>query len=1406
MELKFNPFLCPARLVAALALLSALPAAQAANGTWTGGNSTLWADTLNWSGGTVAGSTSANADIATFNSGTYANSPTAVNNYFLGGLSFGGSNGAITISTGINANRLNVDSGGIQVASGSSGAVTIGTASSAQGINLTASQAWTNNSTSLLTINRASVDDLAAAGTYTVTINGSGSGGVNVPGAIHDSTGNTSNATRNVAVIINSTGGATNFASGSTYSGGTTLTAGTLQIGVASVGSVGNITSSAIGTGTLALNGGTLSSGSGVARTILNALTIGGDVTLGDATNTGALTFSADAAIGSSNRILTTASAATFSGNITGTGGITKAGSGTLTYNGTTSNTYSGLTTVGAGSLTLAKTATVDAIAGDVLVNGTGNLTLGASDQIKNTSKVEIATGGTFNIGALTETVNGVKLTGGTITGSAGGVLTSTTAFDFQSSTNVTGSLAGTAGANKTTSGTVTFTGSNANTYTGLTTVSAGTLSLNKSAAVDALAADVLVNGTGTLTLNSANQIKDTANVEVATGGTFGIGGNNETVNGVKLTGGTITGTSSNLTSTTAFDFQSGTSSANLAGTAGATKTTSGTVTLSGANIYSGGTTLTAGTLQIGVASVGSVGAITSSAIGTGGLTLNGGTLSSGSGTARSILNAVTIGGNVTLGDGSNSGALTFSADANLGSSTRILTTASAVTFSGNITGTGGITKQGSSTLTFNGTTSNTYNGLTTVSSGTLTLAKTAGNAIAGNVLVNGGDVSVTVAGTQIADTATVEVSSGNFTIGNGLNETVATVKLTGGNIIAGNATSILTASTLFDLQSGTNTAILAGAGNATKSTSGTILLSKANTYSGGTTLTAGTLQIGVANVGSVGNITSSAIGTGTLALNGGTLSSGDTTARTILNALTIGGDVTLGNANTGALTFSADADLGGATRTLNTGNGSGATFTGIVSNGGIIKNGNGTLIIGSGNSTYSGGTTLNAGTLSFGTAKTGSVGNITSSSLGTGSLTLNGGTLTASSNAARSILNAVTVGGDVTFGDGVSNAILNFAAGIDLGGATRTLTIVTSSVTFSGVVANGGLTTAGNTLVLTVANTYTGATTINSGTLQIGSGGTGGSIDSTSSVTNNGALIYNRNNSFSASYAIGGTGTLEKQGNGTLTLTGSNGYTGATTITAGTLQVGAGTDAGSIANTSAITNNGSLVYNVGSGVRTLAAPISGTGSLTQNSSDGSLTLTGNNSFSGTTTVNGTLELKTSSGSALGQTSGITVNSGGTLLLSQSNQINNSATMGLAGGTIKFGSAVSEGSSGLVGVGALTLTANSTLDFNSLAGTITFSSFTPGAFTLAITNWTNGSSHLIFNQDESGALSSFTLNGGTAFQTSLGGGFYEIGITAVPEPGTIAAGLVLLGFVAWRERKRLTSLVRTKSHTGKMIS
>jgi autotransporter-associated beta strand protein len=399
-----------------------------------------------------------------------------------------------------------------------------------------------------------------------------------------------------------------------------------------------------------------------------------------------------------------------FSGIISDGGLTVTAGVGVtnarITLTGASANTYTGLTTVSAGGLTLSKTA-VNAIAGNVLVDGTGTLTLGASDQIINTSSVEVAAG-TLALATFNETVNNLKLTGGTIT-STTGVLTSSTAYDFQSSGNVAGILAGTAGANKTTAGTVTFSGGNANTYTGLTTVSAGSLVLSKTAGVVALAGDALVNG-GTLQISRDNQIVDTANLEVATGGTFALGGNTDTVNGVKLTGGAITGTGTNgiLTSITAYDLQSGSSSAVLAGTAGATKTTAGTVTLTKANTYSGGTTLSDGTLQLG----------NNTALGTGTVALNGGTLSSDGTANRTILNAVTIGGNVILGNATNDGRLNFSAGVDLGATDRTLTTASSVAFNGAVSGNGGITKAGSATLTLS--TNNSYLGNTVLSEGSL--------------------------------------------------------------------------------------------------------------------------------------------------------------------------------------------------------------------------------------------------------------------------------------------------------------------------------------------------------------------------------------------------------------------------------------------------------------------------------------------------------------------------------------------------------------------------------------------------------------------------------------------------------------------------------------------------------------
>ena len=87
---------------------------------------------------------------------------------------------------------------------------------------------------------------------------------------------------------------------------------------------------------------------------------------------------------------------------------------------------------------------------------------------------------------------------------------------------------------------------------------------------------------------------------------------------------------------------------------------------------------------------------------------------------------------------------------------------------------------------------------------------------------------------------------------------------------------------------------------------------------------------------------------------------------------------------------------------------------------------------------------------------------------------------------------------------------------------------------TMSGVIRNttgtaGLIKTGVGTLTLTAANTYNGDTTISAGTLSIGSGGATGSIANASGVTNNAAMIINRSNDLTAGYAIGGTGTLDK-------------------------------------------------------------------------------------------------------------------------------------------------------------------------------------------------------------------------------------------------------------------------------------
>lgn len=237
-------------------------------------------------------------------------------------------------------------------------------------------------------------------------------------------------------------------------------------------------------------------------------------------------------------------------------------------------------------------------------------------------------------------------------------------------------------------------------------------------------------------------------------------------------------------------------------------------------------------------------------------------------------------------------------------------------------------------------------------------------------------------------------------------------------------------------------------------------------------------------------------------------------------------------------------------------------TYDGVISGTGAVQQ-TGSAAIFTGNNTYTGGTTISAGTLYLG----------------------NGGT-----------------SGWIT-GDVVNNGVLAFNH--------------SDAITFGGVISGtGGVNQiGGGTLVLTGANAYSGTTAITTGVLEIGNGGTTGAI--VGNVDNNGTLVFNRADTFVFGGTISGNGTLKQIGAGTLIVTGANTLSGATIVSFGTLQVGSGGTSGSIAGN--IIDNASLVFDR-SGITAVAGDISGTGTLRQNGV-GTLVLNGTNTYTGLTTV-----------------------------------------------------------------------------------------------------------------------------------------------------------------------------------------
>lgn len=200
---------------------------------------------------------------------------------------------------------------------------------------------------------------------------------------------------------------------------------------------------------------------------------------------------------------------------------------------------------------------------------------------------------------------------------------------------------------------------------------------------------------------------------------------------------------------------------------------------------------------------------------------------------------------------------------------------------------------------------------------------------------------------------------------------------------------------------------------------------------------------------------------------------------------------------------------------------------------------------------------------------------------------------------------------------------------------------------TFSGVLSGSAslLKETSGTLVLTGANTFTGTTTISAGTLQIGSGGTTGSLGAVA-ISNSGSLVFSRSDAITWAGTLSGTGSLTKSGTNTLTLTGDHSFSGPTVISGGVLEIGSGGTTGSLGS-GPVTSSGTIRFN-----RSTASSFSGTitGGSFAKLGAGTLTLSGNNSFgtgtltfgSGTTNVG---YLRLAHGKALGNYSKISLSS-----------------------------------------------------------------------------------------------------------------------------------------------------------------
>ncbi|RVU19818.1 beta strand repeat-containing protein [Methylobacterium oryzihabitans] len=1280
--------------------------------------------------GTVAGSLT-NASSAT-NDGTIAgpvvNSGTFVNRGTAGALT--STAGSVT-STGTFTGAATITGGSLVLGSGSllDGALTNGATVTAQG---RIAGPVTNLAGASFTLSGplADLTALSNAGTVSLAGNGLGIGTLTGEGGVIQNASGTAatltlGAGSSGSVLQDGVGGGAlsvakvgagplTLTGANTYSGATTIAAGTLALA---------------GSGTLAASSGlTLAGG---ATFDIAGLTDGGLAirSLADdaAGGTGTVALGA-------NRLTLTDASGRFSGPITGTGGLTLAG-GSQTLTGASS--YTGATTIAAGTLALAT--------GGSLASSVTTLVPGIF------SNAGTVAGGLTNAGTATND--------GTI---AGPVVNSGTFVNR-----------GTAGALTSTAGSVTNTG----TFTGAATITGGSLVLGSGSLLDgALTNGATVTAQGRIAgpvtnLTGANftlsgPLADLTALSNA--GTVSLAGNGLAVGTLTGEGGVIQNASGTAATLTLGSGSSGGSVLQDGAGGGAlsvAKVGAGTLTLTGANTYSGGTAFNGGTLL--AASDASLGAAT------GALSFGGGTLATGAtfttgrtltlgaaggtlapeaggsltltgivagsggltvgGTGRVVLTGtgsygggttVNAGATLQLGDGGTTGAIAGNVLAN---GTLTLDRSDRVEIAGIISGSGTLNQSGPGLTALTGSNGPgaQFTGTATVTAGTLaingTFGDTAGNravvtvgaggtllgsgTIAGSVAVNGGTVSagnspgtLTVAGNYTlapGSTSLFEFGSPGIVGGTSNDLIVVSGDLRLGGtlgLVSANAATVPPVSGAYRLFNVGGT--VSGAFDAiTTPGPGTAALVYTNIPNQVNALLTngnqsvqfwdGTDTTGAAAGGQGGTGTWSAGGTNWTRLPGGQINDlwrsgvglfgGSAGTVTVAGAQAVQGlqftvdGYRLDGSGTLTLTGDPFTTLSQSFVTVDTGVSAtiATALTGQNAGIGLRKLGDGTLTL-SGIGTYTGATTIAAGTLALATG--GSLASSVTtlvpgifSNAGTvaGGLT-NAGTATNDGTIAGPVVNSGTFVNRGTAGALTSTAGTVTSTGTLLGAATITggSLMLGSGSLLDGALTNGATVTAQGRIAGPVTNLTGASFTLsgpladltalsNAGTVSLaGNGlgigtltGEGGVIQNASGTAATLTLGAGSSGSVLQDGAGGGALSMAKVGAGTLTLVGDNTYSGGTRVAGGVLALGrpgaAGTgtialDAGTrlaflgsgytVANALRLTGPAAATIDSGPGTVALSGPISGAGAL-EKAGLGTLVVTGSGTHTGATAV-----------------------------------------------------------------------------------------------------------------------------------------------------------------------------------------